>query len=170
MQRKEERVISALRRKEVEDAAAVAKANKLLVTLKASRAHLRVEQGEKEKEVTAKKERRNALEVEIAKIKQRDAEKLAALSHKLNALNEGSALATERKQGIMTHHVEVKREVKVQAAKPGAVSKKADPSTALAQKFISKGGIKKAFSALAADEKADNKEIKMDELVQLPHG
>ena len=175
MQRNEEHVIRALERKEVEDATAVAKGNELLKKLKASRAHVREEHAAaRDRAVSAKREKHNALELEIAKIKKQDAKKLAALSHKLNALNNKTApaAAAHRKQGSMMHQVKAKAEVKVHGVEPAAAagSKKGAPMATLAQKFVVKGSIKKAFSALAADEAADDKEIKMDKLVQLPRG
>jgi hypothetical protein len=112
-----------------------------------------------------KKEKHNALEIEIAAIKKQDAKRLAALSHKLRALD-----AEPESNAVLRHtKVQAKAAVKVQASgargsstKQGALS----ATSALAKE----AGIKKAFSALAADEKADDRDIRMNKLVQLPHG
>jgi hypothetical protein len=47
----------------------------------------------RDRAVLANSEKHNELELEIAKIKKQDAENLAALSHKLNALNTKAATA-----------------------------------------------------------------------------
>jgi len=114
-----------------------------------------------------KKEKHNALEIEIAAIKKQDAKRLAALSHKLRALD---AEPDAESNAVLRHtKVQAKAAVKVQASgargsstKQGALS----ATSALAKE----AGIKKAFSALAADEKADDRDIRMNKLVQLPHG
>ena len=100
----------------------------------------------------------DALEAEMAKLKSRDQARMAALKHKLDSL--GADSTSKRVAGAAVHreHTPAKKaQVKVHS-----VDKKAESSSG----FAAQATIKKAMSALIADEKEDNSALAVNHAAQ----